>query len=64
VSAQDLIAKWEDALEESLRKVAILARQEELSEEDLENAAGVRLRSGVLAAAQDTSCAAGCSQTF
>jgi len=49
MSAQDLIKKWEDALEEALRKVAILARQEELSDEDLENTAGVRLRSGVLA---------------
>ena len=49
MSAQDMIKKWEDTLEEALRKVAILARQEELSDEDLENVAGVRLRSGVLA---------------
>ena len=61
--AQDLIRKWEGALEEALRKVAILARQEELSDRDLENTAGVRLRSGVLAAAQETSCADGCSVT-
>ena len=60
MSAQDLIRKWEDALEESLRKVAILARQEELSDEDLENVAGVRLRSGVLAGGQETSCVEGC----
>ena len=63
MSAQDMIKKWEDALEEALRKVAILARQEELSDRDLENVAGVRLRSGVLAAGietQETSCADGC----
>jgi len=55
--------KWEDALEEALRKVAILARQEELSDEDLENRAGVRLRSGVLAGGYlETGC--GCAGTY
>jgi hypothetical protein len=46
-----VIRRWEDALEEALRRGAIPARQEELSDGDLENAA-MRLRSGVLAAGE------------